>query len=73
VLNNSDALPVSRIMMVGGDICDIMLYKYIGRGATVRNFDRVMRTRGASGIERESGLTISETATRVVNIAAGFA
>ena len=59
--------------MVGGDICDIMLYKYIGRGATVRNFDRVMRTRGASGIERESGLTISETATRVVNIAAGFA
>lgn len=72
-LNNSDALPVARVNIVSGNICDQLLYQYIGRGATVRNFDRVMKTRGVTGIERESGLTISETATRVVNIGSGFA
>lgn len=72
-INNSNYLPVARLNMSSGNICDKLLYEYIGRAAAVRNFDRVMRTRGVTGIERESGLTISETATRVVNIAAGFA
>jgi hypothetical protein len=47
-------------------------YGLDGKGGTGRNIDRVLRIRGQGGIERESGFTITETATRVVNVGAGF-
>jgi hypothetical protein len=72
LINNSNAVPVSRIYMSGGSIEYQLDYDYIARGATIRNLDRVMRIRGVYGMERESGLAITETATRVVNIAAGY-
>jgi hypothetical protein len=72
-INNSNAVPVSRIYMSGGNIEYQLDYDYVAKGATIRNFDRVMRIRGVYGMERESGLAITETATRVVNIAAGYA
>jgi len=73
VLNNSDALPVARVYISGGNIEYQLSYQYLGRSAAIRNFDRVMRIRGRFGIEPESGLGISESGTRVVNIGSGFA
>jgi hypothetical protein len=74
LLNNSDAVPVARVYMSSGSIEYQLLYGAVGKSAAIRNFDRVMRTRGTGGIEREpGGLGLSETATRVVNIAAGYA
>jgi hypothetical protein len=73
VLNNSDAIPVARVQMESGSILYQIIYEYLGKGLAARNFDRVMRIRGRGGIEPESGLGISETATRVVNIEAGYA
>lgn len=72
-INNSNAIPVSRVYMSSGSIEYQLDYDYVAKGATIRNFDRVMRIRGVYGIERESGLAITETATRVINIAAGYA
>jgi len=73
VLNNSDALPVARVYTSGGNIEYQLSYQYLGRSAAIRNFDRVMRIRGRFGIEPESGLGLSESGTRVVNVGSGFA
>lgn len=72
-INNSNVIPVYRVYMSSGDIEYKLSYGDIGRSAAIRGFDRVMRLRGSYGIEKESGLTITETATRVVNIASGYA
>jgi hypothetical protein len=72
-LNHSDHLPVARIYISGGNIKYQLLYGYLSRGAAVRNIDRIYRTRGVEGSERELGLAISETATRVVNVGSGYA
>ena len=73
VLNNSNYIPVARVYMMSGNIEYQMSYQYLGRSSSIRNFDRVMRIRGSAGIEKESGLSISETATRVINLTAGYA
>lgn len=73
VLNNSNYVPVARVYMMSGNIEYQMSYQYLGRSSSIRNFDRVMRIRGSAGIEKESGLSISETATRVINLTAGYA
>jgi hypothetical protein len=72
-INLSDIIPVTRIYMSGGNIEYRMDYDYVARGATARNFERVMRLRGTTGIEKESGLVPSETATRIINISSGYA
>jgi hypothetical protein len=71
-LNNSNYLPVARVIVTGGAIEYQLSYGVIGKGAAIKNFDRVLRIRGSAGIEKESGLVITETATRVVNISAGY-
>ena len=71
-LNHSNNLPVARVIMGTGSIEYQLSYGAIGKGAAARNTDRVLRIRGSDGIERESGLTITETATRVINLGAGF-
>ena len=73
VMNNSNYIPVARVYMESGDIKYQIAYQYIGRAAAIRNFDRVMKIRGSAGIERESGFAITETGTRVVNVASGYA
>ncbi|MDD5290010.1 MAG: hypothetical protein PHT40_02300 [Patescibacteria group bacterium] len=72
VINNSNAVPVSRIMMTSGNIEYKINYGAIGKSVAIRNFDRVMRTRGITGIERESGLAISESASRVLSVTSGY-
>lgn len=73
ILNNSNYIPVARVYMSSGNIEYQMSYQYLGRSSAIRNFDRVMRIRGSAGIEKESGLAISETATRVINLTSGYA
>lgn len=73
IINNSNYIPVARLYIVSENIATQILYGANARGNPVRNFDRVMRLRGSGGLERESGLAITETATRVVNVAAGVA
>lgn len=72
-INFSDSVPVARVGMESGNIEYQIMYGYVAKGATSRNQDRVLKTRGRGGIERESGLGISESATRVVSIGSGFA
>ncbi|MFA5037774.1 MAG: hypothetical protein WC479_11440, partial [Candidatus Izemoplasmatales bacterium] len=70
-INNSTIIPVARISMDGTTMDYHIDYGTVGRSAAIRNFDRAMRIRGVGGIERESGFTLTETATRIVNVAAG--
>ena len=70
-INFSDRIPVARVGMESGSIEYQLMYGYLAKGSTSRNTDRVLKTRGRGGIERESGLGISESATRVVSIGSG--
>ncbi len=70
-INNSTIIPVARIFMYSGTLDYQVLYGTVGRSASIRNFDRIMRIRGIGGTERESGFAITETATRIVNVAFG--
>lgn len=72
-INFSDLVPVARVGMQSGNIEYQMPYGYVAKGITSRNQDRVLKTRGRGGIERESGLGISESPTRVVSVGSGFA
>jgi hypothetical protein len=71
-INFSDRVPVARVGMESGTIEYQLIYGYVAKGATSRNQDRVLKTRGRGGIERESGLGLSESATRVVSIGSGY-
>lgn len=71
VINGSDKLPVARVAMKSGSIEHQIAYAHIARGSATRNYLRIMLIRGIGGIERESGLAISESGTRVVTIASG--
>lgn len=73
LINHSTNIPVVRIYMSAGSIEYQISYGYLARGAVARNTDRVFRIRGVGGAERESGLGLSETATRVVNVGSGYA
>ena len=75
IVDNSDIIPVARVYMEGGDIEYKLINGYWGRSLAVRNLDRVMRTRGIGGIEKEpgTGLVLSEVATSKINITAGYA
>lgn len=70
-INNSSTILVARVMMRSGAV------EYVAKtGATAlslvsKNFDKQLQTRGIKGIEKESGFGLSETATRIVNIASG--
>jgi hypothetical protein len=70
-INFSNRIPVARVGMESGSIEYQLMYGYLAKGSTSRNSDRVLKTRGRGGIERESGLGISESATRVVSIGSG--
>jgi len=72
-INNSNYIPVARVVMEGVAIKYQLSYGALGKGNPAKNFDRVMRIRGTEGIERESGFTLTETAVRVVNVGAGNA
>ena len=72
LLTHSLNIPVGRIEMSSGSIEYSVLYGFLSKGAVVRNIDRIMRINNDGGIQRESGLGISETATRVVNIGSGY-
>lgn len=72
-LNHSDKVPVARLAIRTGNVEYKLMYGTLAKAAAARNIDRVNHIRGSYGIERESGLTLSETATRVVNISAGYA
>ena len=67
-LNYSSAIPVSRITMGAADIEYQVSYGATGLAPGAKNAKRVMLLRG---IERESGLALTETATKIVNIASG--
>jgi len=73
LINASDKLPVARVSMVSGSIEHQINHSFISRGSASRNYIRIMLMRGVGGIERETGLSISESGTRVVTIAAGYA
>jgi len=70
-INHSNYVPVARVSLAGAVIDYQLSYGLVGKGGTARNIDRVLRIRGSEGIEKESGLTITETGVRVVNIGAG--
>jgi len=72
-INNSNATPVARVVMDGTSIKYQLSYGAIGKGNPAKNFDRVMRIRGSGGIEIESGFALTESATRVINVASGYA
>lgn len=72
-INFSSTIPVARIYMSGGNIEYQLVYNYLARGSESRNSARVFSIRGINGMERESGLGLSETATRIVNIGSGYA
>lgn len=73
LLNHSNRIPAARIYMSSGDIEYQLAYGALARGAAVRNVDRIYRTRGVAGAEREQGLALSEAATRLVVVGSGFA
>lgn len=75
LINNSDVIPVARICSCPeqAELEYVAYYGSIGRSASIRNFDRIMRIRGYGGFEKESGLTITEEATRVIRIDDGIA
>lgn len=73
LLNGSNLVPVARVAMDGGDIEYQMPYGYLARGALVRTYDWIYKTSGRGGVIRESGLGITESATRVITVAAGYA
>jgi hypothetical protein len=73
LLNHSNRVPAARVYMDSGSIEYQLTYGALARGAAVRNVDRIYRIRGTAGSERESGLAVSESATRVVTIASGYA
>lgn len=72
VLNDSNRQPVYRIYERDNEVEYDMHYGNVGYDTPMKNFDRVMRTRGIGGVERESGLSISESPTRIVNTTAGY-
>ena len=72
-INNSNALPVARVAMQTGSIEYLLYYGAQAKGGSAKNIDRVLRIRGSGGIEKESGLSLTETGTRVVNISSGYA
>src|SRR5574343_626930 len=72
-INEATVIPVARVYIVSGVLVYTLKYGSVGHSAAIRNFARVMRIRGNGGIERESGLNISETGTRVVNLTSGYA
>ena len=72
LLTHSLNIPVGRVEMSSGNIEYSILYGYLSKGSAVRNIDRIMRINNDGGIQRESGLGLSETATRVVNIGSGY-
>lgn len=71
IINNSDIIPVARVWTHEDEIEYTYLFGKTGRSIAARNYDRVMTLRGQNGTEIESGLAITETGTRVVNIAEG--
>lgn len=73
VINVSNIIPVFRVYEESNSVEYQISYGAIGNSATTKNFERVMRIRGSYGAERESGLTLSETATRIVNVGSGYA
>jgi hypothetical protein len=73
LLTHSLNIPVGRLEMSSGSIEYSITYGFLSKGSAVRNIDRLMRINNDGGIQRESGLGISETATRVVNIGSGYA
>lgn len=72
-INFSTRVPVARLYMVSGTIEYQMPYGYLAKGSAVRTQDWIFKTSGRGGVLRESGLAISESATRVVSVAAGAA
>ena len=72
-INNSNATPVARVVLDGASIKYQLSYGAIGKGNPAKNLDRVMRIRGSGGIEIESGFALTESATRVINVASGYA
>lgn len=72
-INFSSTVPVARIYMSGGNIKYQVSYSFLARGHESRNASRIFCIRGVNGMERESGLLVSETATRVVNVGSGYA
>lgn len=72
-INFSTLVPVARVYMVAGSIGYQMPYGYLAKGSCVRTQDWIFKTNGRGGVVRESGLAISESATRIVTIAAGAA
>ena len=72
-INNSNALPVARVAMQTGSIEYLLYYGAQAKGGSAKNIDRVLRIRGSGGIEKESGLSLTETGTRVVNVSSGYA
>ena len=73
LLNQSTNIPVARVAMESGNSEYQISYGYLANGAVVRNIDRIMRIRGIGGIERESGFGLSESGTRIVTVASGYA
>src|SRR5574343_1433246 len=71
-INEATVIPVARVYIVSGVLVYTLKYGSVGHSAAIRNFARVMRIRGNAGIERESGLVLSETATRVGNVTDGY-
>ena len=65
LINNATIIPVSRIYMSGGNIEYKMDYGKQGLSTAIKNFDRVMRTRGITGIEREIGYAVTCSTTYV--------
>lgn len=73
-LNWSDCIPVARVAIQTGSIPYQINYGLSAKGSSQKNFDRVMRIRGAGGIEKETGLTITATDPgMIVTVAAGYA
>jgi hypothetical protein len=71
-INHSTNIPVARVSIRSANIFLQLSYGMLARSSAIRNVDRIMHIRGAYGIERESGLVVTESGTRVVNVGAGY-
>jgi len=63
IINNSDIIAVARVEMSGSAIKHILLNGNTALDQMAQNLDRIMRIRGQSGFEKESGLTVSCSTT----------
>jgi hypothetical protein len=73
ILNLSDVLPVARLNVMSGAVHSKLVFGFMGRSAGIRWLLREVRITYPVGGVHESGLGVTETATRVVHIGAGTA